>query len=592
MIQKHVLVALGALSTALVACGSDLMGPGDGDNGSIPGGGTSGSGGSAGSSSGSGGTTSGSGGTATGGTGAGGTAGTAGAGGSGGTPTCVPGVPASSQVPRMLNHQYDTVVRDLLGVTALTSAGNMPPSSLLAADSDGSLTDIGWSAYLNAADKIATEVMAGTNRTRFISCDPAMANCLTDTIRTFGRKAFRRPLTEAEVTSFSRLNMLTPRGTPAEVAEAILYAFLASPSFIMLPELAQEQENGALKLSQHEVATRLSFLLWDSVPDDMLNAAADAGELATKEQILAQAQRMVMVREKTAPVVAAFHRFYADIRLGSHWNDIEHDTTKYPKWTPGVRAAMMTEIDRFFEEVAFQGGTFKDLFLSRVAYVNRDTAPIYGLDAATYGADPTRVELDANERPGFLTRVGFLASYSAGASTSPILRGAYISKNILGVHIDDPPPGAAETPVPPGNYTTNRQVMEALTAGDMCAGCHATAINPWGFVLEGYDSIGGIQTVDPLGGAIESTVEIEINGVTKTISTAMELMNEISLGPDAKHLYAEKWVTFATRRVPNDNDACLVNELNTKLSGDGYTILNVLADLTQADSFRLRTVGN
>ncbi|HEX6273278.1 MAG TPA: DUF1588 domain-containing protein, partial [Polyangiaceae bacterium] len=258
----------------------------------------------------------------------------------------------------------------------------------------------------------------------------------------------------------------------------------------------------------------------------------------------------------------------------------------------GVRAAMMTEIDRFFEEVAFQGGSFKDIFLSRVAYVNRDTAPIYGLDAAAYGADVTRVELDANQRPGFLTRVGFLASFSAGGMTSPILRGAYISKNVLGVHIDDPPPGAAETPVPPGDYTTNRQVMEALTAGDMCAGCHATAINPWGFVLEGFDSIGSIQTVDQLGGPIDSTVEIELNGVTKTISTPMELMNEISLGPDAKRRYAEKWVTFATNRVPNDNDACLVNELDTKLSQDGYTILNVLADLTQADSFRLRTVGN
>ncbi|HEX6272312.1 MAG TPA: DUF1592 domain-containing protein, partial [Polyangiaceae bacterium] len=495
MIQKHVLVALGALSTALVACGSDMMGPGDGDNGSIPGGGTSGSGGTAGSSSGSGGSTSGSGGTANGGTAAGGTAGTAGSAGSGGTPTCVPGVPASSQVPRMKNGQYDAVVKDLLGVSTLASAGNMPPSSQLAADSDGSLTDIAWNAYLTTAEKIAAEVMAGANRTRFISCDPAMANCLTDTIRAFGRKAFRRPLTDAEVTSFSRLNMLTPRGTPAEVAEAILYAFLASPSFITLPELAQEQEGGAFKLSQHEIATRLSFLLWGSVPDDALNAAADAGQLATREQILAQAQRMVMVREKTGPVVAAFHRFYADIRLGSHWNDIEHDTMKFPKWTPGVRAAMMTEIDRFFEEVAFQGGSFKDIFLSRVAYVNRDTAPIYGLDAAAYGADVTRVELDANQRPGFLTRVGFLASFSAGGMTSPILRGAYISKNVLGVHIDDPPPGAAETPVPPGDYTTNRQVMEALTAGDMCAGCHATAINPWGFVLEGFDSIGSIQTV-------------------------------------------------------------------------------------------------
>ena len=337
MVEKKFLVALGALSAAFAACSSELGGPGAGPGGP----GASGAAGAAGSSSGSSGaagtspTTGGAGGT-TGGTG-GTTGGTSGAGGTGAVTNCVPGVPSTSQVPRMLNQEYDAVVKDLLGVTTLTSAGNMPPSSLLADDSDGSLTEISWNAYLSAADKIAAEVMAGTNRTRFISCDPAMAACLTDTIRAFGRKAFRRPLTEAEVTSFARLDMLTPAGTANEVAEAMLYAFLVSPSFIMLPELAQDVEGAAIKLSAYEVATRLSFLLWGSVPDDALNAAADAGQLPTKEQILAQATRMIQVREKTGPVVAAFHRAYADIRLGSHWAGIEHDATKYPKWNAAVR---------------------------------------------------------------------------------------------------------------------------------------------------------------------------------------------------------------------------------------------------------------
>jgi hypothetical protein len=594
MIQKKFLVALGALSAAVAACGSDMTGSGPNGGDGDGDGNTSGSGGSSAGNSGASGASGANGGTGAS-SGAGGTSGASGAsgaGGGGGVRTCTPGVPSTSQVRRMTNHQYDTVVKDLLGVTTLTSAGNNPPSFLLAEDSDGSLTDIAWSAYQSTADKIAAEVMAGANRSKFIACDPAMANCLSDTIRAFGRKAFRRPLTAAEVTSFERLNMLTPRGTPAEVAEAILYAFLTSPSFIMVPELAQEAEGTSLKLSSHEVAARLSFMLWDSVPDETLSMAADMNQLATKDQILEQATRMIMLREKTAPVVAAYHRFYADIRLGSHWNGITHDAAKYPKWNANVPAPMMAEIDRFFEEVAFQGGSFKDIFLSNVAYVTRDTAPIYGLDAASYGAEPARVELDATQRPGFLTRVGFLASFSAGGSTSPILRGAYISKNILGVHIDDPPPGAADTPVPPGNYMTQREVVTALTAGDMCAGCHAGAINPWGFVLESFDSIGGIQATDPLGGAIDSTATVEINGSEKTLSTPIELMTEIGLGPDAKHRYAEKWVVYATGRVPNDNDACLVNDLDLKLSQDGYTILNVLADLTQADSFRLRTVGN
>jgi hypothetical protein len=593
MIEKQFLVGLGALSLALAACGSDMEGTksggpgtsGVGNNGSSGNSGTGGNGGTSGTSS-----TGGGAGTSG---GAAGTSGAAGTGGGGPVDVCVPGVPASSQVPRMLNAQYDNVMRDLLGVTTLAAASNGLPSTLLADDSQGSLTDISWNAYLTTAEKIATEVMAGANKTKFINCDPAVGTCLVDTIRSFGRKAFRRPLTDAEVTSFQRFNDLTPKGTPAEVAEAVLYAFLASPSFIMLPELSQTPEGAGFSLSSHEVATRLSFLIWGSIPDDALNAAADAEMLTTKEQILAQAQRMVLEREKTAPVVASFHRYYADIRLGSHWASIEHDTMKYPNWISTINATMMAEIDSFFEEVAFQNGTFKDLFLSPVAYVNRDTAPIYGLPAADYTTALTRVELDPNQRPGFLTRVGFLASYSSGGSTSPILRGAYISKNVLGTHIEDPPPEAAKTPVPPGNYTTQRQVVTALTSAEMCVGCHASVINPWGFPLEVYDSIGGMQTVDPLGGAIDATSEVELSdGTTQPITAPIELMTLLGTGKDARRRYAEKWVTFTTGRVPNQNDACVVNDLNTKLSSDGYTILNVIADLTQADSFRLRTVGN
>jgi hypothetical protein len=602
MKEKRLLVALGALSAALAACGSEV-GPGNFDPDMMTGGtgGSSAAPGSGGSSAstGKGGTTgqatggsAGSASPATGGSTMGGTSG-GGSGGTGAVTSCSPGVPASSQIPRMRNQEYDAVVRDLVGLTTLTSAGNMPPSSLLADDFEGEMTDIAWNGYLNAADKIAAEVMAGPNKAKFIACDPAMAGCLESTIETFGRKAFRRPLSAAEKTSFLRLDSLTPKGTPAEVAEAILFAFLASPSFIMLPELEEQQmEAGAIKLSPYEVATRLSFLLWGTTPDAELSLAADNGTLATKEQILAQAQRMVQDRTRTGPAVASFHRTYADIRMGSHWSSISHDPQKFPAFTDAAKAPMMAEIDRFFEEVAFQNGAFKDLFLSNVAYVNQDTAALYGLDKSAYGPELERVELDPAQRPGFLTRVGFLSSFSSYGASSPVLRGAYITKNILGVHIDDPPEEAADTPVPPGDYKTQRQVIEALTAAPKCAGCHAELINPAGFVLERYNSVGVYQEVDALGGPINGTADVLFNqDVIKTITSPVELMTELGSGVDAKRRYAEKWVSFATGRQPNANDACVVNELSGRLSADGYSILNLLTDLTQADSFHLRTLG-
>ncbi len=492
----------------------------------------------------------------------------------------------------MKNRQYDRVLQDLLGVTTLASVAGSP-SNLLVPDFEGSLTDIAWNSYQVAAEEVAAQVIGGTQRTSFIDCDPAAAGCFEQTIREFGRKAFRRPLTEEEVKSYLRLTTLDPPGLPDEIAAAILVAFLVSPSFIMLPELGQESEGTSLKLSQHEVAARLSFLLWDSLPDADLNVAADTGQLATKEQILAQAQRMIAHRDKTAPVVAAFHRSYLDIREGSRWGAREHDLTRFPKFSTATIAPMLAELDAFFEEVAFGGGAFSDMFLSNVAFVNQTTAPIYELDPADYGSELTRVELDGSQRPGFLTRVAFLSSYSSYDTTSPILRGAFITSRILGIEIEDPPDGAINTPIPPGVYATQREAITALTSPPACARCHLTYINPPGFVLESFDAVGSAQTVDPLGGSIDGTADVYLTEeASKTISTPLELMTEIASGLQAKRNYAKYWVKFATGRLPNAADACLSEDLALKLTADGYTILDVLADLTQADSFRLRSIGN
>lgn len=198
---------------------------------------------------------------------------------------CAPGVPTTSQIPRLLNRQYDAVVRDLLGITGVGS-DRKPPSQLLVADSDGPLTPDSWRIYQDVGNQIAHTVMTGPSKGKFIACDPAANGCLEQTIRTFGRKAFRRPLTEAEVARFLKLGQTMPAGTPDEVAETTLYAFLVSPSFLMLPELSAAPESmpSTFKLSSHELATRLSFLLWGSLPDDALDAAADADQLQTKEQ--------------------------------------------------------------------------------------------------------------------------------------------------------------------------------------------------------------------------------------------------------------------------------------------------------------------
>jgi hypothetical protein len=294
-------------------------------------------------------------------------------------------------------------------------------------------------------------------------------------------------------------------------------------------------------------------------------------------------------------MVAAFHRKYLDMDSStSHWWKIQQDPAKYPGYTPEAVPVFSAEMDRFFEEVAFGGGSFKDLFLSNVGYVNNLTASFYGLDPSQYGPELTRVELDPTQRPGFLTRLGFLSSFSHSDSTSPILRGAFITVKMIGVDPGPPDPRATQVPPPTGTFSTEREFVDALTSSQpSCQGCHIPYINPPGYVLERYDAVGKWQDVDQRGGAINGTAEVTFGeNDVRNITSPLELMQAIGEGDLARGIYAEQWVSFATGRTMNNQDACIADQLDIKLAQDGYTVLDLLADLTQAESFRLRVKGN
>ncbi len=516
--------------------------------------------------------------------------------------TCAPGIPATTQFRRILNTQYDNTVRDLLGVTSVTAPeGTGVPSSVLYADFDGAMNSDAWRIYQDVGAAIADQVMASTTlKTNFITCDPSTSGCLQTTIQTFGRKAFRRPLTTAEVSNFMALGTGTPTYTPTQVANTILYAFLVDPSFIYIEETnttaaPSPAPSGALLLSSDEVAARLSYMIWGSCPDATLSTAADNNQLQTPAQILAQAQRMVAVSSKTAPQLSAEHDKWVQMNnTGQHWWGIDHDPTVFPLYQAGDVATYKAEMDNFFATVA-QTGTYSDLFLSNVGFVTSDTAQIYGLsNPSSYGTTLTKVQLDSNQRPGFMSRIGFLQSYSHYTNTAPILRGAFIAIYMLGINVPPPPAGAAMTPIPPGTYATNRDATVALVtqSGTSCVGCHANVIDPFGFALENYNGIGQWQTVDQLGGAIDATSTVNFgDGTTTNVTTPLQLMQGIAASPAGQATYAQYWVSFAYGRDPNPQDQCVANQIATSIGGGSYPIINILSDLTQTSSFNTRVVA-
>jgi hypothetical protein len=510
---------------------------------------------------------------------------------------CTDGVVPTSQIPRLTNEQYDRTVRDLLGVSALTTFDGAVASSILAPYHTGALTDLDFRAYVTVAQAVATQVMSDAAlRANFMACIPEGdgSACLHDTIVTFGRRAFRRPLTAAEIARFDALVAMGPEitesGRPEEVAEVILNTFLVSPSFLLRTELTQTPgENGTFVLSPHELASRLSYTLWGSLPDSELDAAADSGALATKEQILSQATRM-LVDPRARDMVRRFHRYYVGMGPGSRWASVSKDPDSFPEFTDAVVRAMTEATERFFEELVLdRGGTLPDLFSSPLAFVNADTAPLYGLDPAAFDGELRAVELDPALRPGFLTRVGFLSANSHWDRASPVLRGAVILRNVLGVEVGASTPSAVATPLPDAaDLLTNRERVEAQTGDPACSGCHAY-LNPLGYALEGFDAAGRHQTTDPGSGApIDTAAEVFVDGEARPVADAAELMQTIAASEDARREYARKWFSFAHERAIDERDGCALEELTLKLTDDGYRIVDLFADLTQTDSFRLR----
>jgi hypothetical protein len=508
-------------------------------------------------------------------------------------------VPATSQVRRISNAEYDRIVRDLLGVTALHAYGDSAPSNLLATDQEGGLTDVGWAGYKTVAEAIAAQVMADpTLRASFISCDPAVGTCLHDTVVSFGRRAYRRPLSADDIAAFDSViakgSEITPTGAPLEIAEALLYLFLVSPSFIQKEEL-QDVADGAghLQLSSYELAARLAFLLWGSLPDRTLEQSADDGKLATAEQILQQAARMLK-DPRARDMVSAFHRSYMLMGTNTRWDNTNKDPSLFPAFTRELVGVMQQETELFFDNIVFaKNGSFEDLIQSPVAFVNSSTAPFYGLDPAKFSSTLTETTLGAT-RPGFLTRLGFLNAYSGYQGTSPILRGAFITKQVLGIAVGAPPPGAEQTPLPPASdqLDTNRKRFDAMTSGPQCAACHHTFINPPGFALEAFDTVGSSQTTErSTGTAIDTSADVLTSyyGPAVHVSGPAELMAAIAQSAGAKSKYVSEWIAYTTGRRGDPGDSCAVNGITAKMSTSGYTVQNLITDLTQTLSFRVRT---
>jgi hypothetical protein len=509
---------------------------------------------------------------------------------------CAAGIPTVSPRPlrRLTPEQYVNTMRDLLG-----DPGFSPD-----VDDDAPILTERGVRQLRASAELAITRRDDWTRP-VIPCDlggPADDACAAALLDGFGARAFRRPLTADE-----REWLLGVYGDAktalsfAEAIEVLVEVILQSPQVVYLPETGVTRDGlptNVRQLTDHEVASRLSYFLWDTMPDDALFDAAARGELGATEGIRAQAERMLADPRAEATIQDFFWTFLQlnGGRLHHALEDTAKDAELFPEYDAELRAAMRTELEAFVHRVFFEeNGSFEQLMLDNHAYVNGPLAALYGVEGGPTAADDWRwVELPATERAGLLTRAAFLTVFAAANVHSPIRRGVFVIEQVLCNDLGEPPPNASDVPVEGGTVDDGsgatvvrsvRQDVEARTTGETCTVCHSV-INPTGFAFENYDAIGRFRTEElGTGLPLDATGRIQGSDVDGEVHGALELSRELTRSDRVRSCFADRWMTRAMGQAPGELDACALDAARARFRDTGSLRELVLA-IVESDAFR------
>jgi hypothetical protein len=412
------------------------------------------------------------------------------------------------QLLRRLTHsQYNNTVRDLLGDHS-RPADRFPPEDFvngfrnqLRTQGMPPLLAEGYSA---AAEKLALNAFRAGDVNGLVPCRPSGARdvkCRDQFVRVFGKRAFRRPLDDVELHRYAALfgSQATKTGRFLDGARVVVEAMLQSPKFLFHVEGRVRAEGGAPGHADtpapgvhaaagrdYEIASRLAYLLWDTMPDDRLFEAAASGELRTPGGLERVARSMLerpAAREALDEFFAEWLRF--DRTLGS-----VKDRRRYPEFTPELAAMMVQETRLLLGHLVSSDGNFMEAFTADYSFLNADLAAVYGVPPPAGEFERVRFSAGAH-RAGLLGHASFLSSNAGPVETSPTARGIFVREQFLCQHVPNPPPGVnTEVPSPTiERPLARRQRMQAHVESPTCASCHRL-MDPIGFGLENYDAIG------------------------------------------------------------------------------------------------------
>lgn len=426
--------------------------------------------------------------------------------------------------------------------------------------------------------------------------DPAAS--LKTCVETFAAKAFRRPLEPGETDRFVKLaqDSLAGGASFLDAAKFGLRAVLTSPQFLLFDELPGP------RLSDHALASRLSYFLWSTMPDDELMRLADAKKLHEPETLKKQLARML-----ADPRSQAFVKNFA-----GQWLDLRSidatspDSTLYPEFDEMLKYAMVGETEAFFAELLHKDLPVTNFIHSDFLMLNRRIAEHYGIDLDVAKSEQfVRVSLPADSvRGGLLTQASILKVTANGTVSSPVLRGGWVMKRLLGQPPPPPPPGIPGVEPDTRGASTIREILAKHSNAENCAGCHAK-IDPPGFALESFDVIGGWRDrYRSKEKGDRPSAKVENRGVWQyKVSLPVDASGQLADGrafkdikefkqlllaqpTDVQRCLTEKLLTYATGAAPTYADNKAVNDIIAKSLKQGGGLKTFVTELVLSDTFR------
>ncbi len=495
--------------------------------------------------------------------------------------TGAPIKPGRGEMHRLNSTEYNATIGDVLGTTLKPANANWRGGEIEGFDNVASvlgIDDTQFGLYVDAAEQLANDVFANPAlKAKFVTCAKADDACVSEVISKAGLHIFRRPLRPAEVTTYQKVYAAARKlGQDHDGSvKAVLWSLLSSAEFLYRIELPKGTAKRAL--DGFELASRLSYFLWSSAPDDALLDAASKNALSKDTDVQAAVDRMLGDVKSTRFTESFAGQWLGARKVASHAVAPE----RFPMWTPPVAKAAMNEMYMYFEEFLRNDRPWTDFLKADINFVNTSLAPLYGITSTSN--DLVGVMNTTDKRAGFLGLAGFLTLTSMDRRTSPTLRGKWVLGSLLCQEAPPPPKDVPKLEVG-GKDLDNGNVRQILTDHRVrpdCAGCHAI-FDPFGLALENFDAVGRYRDKYGDGSAIDPSATL--NGAPfQGLSGAADV---VTADPAFKSCFTHKLFTYGLGRSPAGDDAAWIKQIEGQWEHGDLTIKRLISSVAGSVPFR------